>query len=323
MTDPHRDGGRESMVDLSLRFCGIDLEHPVVNGSGTLDALVSGTLGVSAFVTKTVTLHPRQGNPPPRIAETPAGMVNSIGLANPGLVRFCEHHLRRLAELRLPVIVSVGGFAREEYATAVRRLGALPAVAAIELNVSCPNVDTGCISIGTDAAETRALLERCRAETDRPLLAKLSPSVADVAAIALAAAEGGADGLVLINTVRGMAIDRTTLQPLLGGGGGGLSGPAVKPVALHAIYHARAATGLPIVGLGGIATAQDCVEFAAAGATVVALGTELFRNPAAVAQVTAELPALLANRGVSSFEDIVARAHRSNVQPVVEVERNT
>jgi dihydroorotate dehydrogenase (NAD+) catalytic subunit len=310
------------MASLATRFCGIDLTHPVLNGSGTLDALESGPLGVSAFVTKTVTLQPRAGNPPPRIGETPSGMVNSIGLANPGLERFCEHHLPQLGDLGLPVIVSVGGFAPQEYATAVARLGESPAVTAIELNVSCPNVESGCISIGTDADETRALLERCRAETDRPLLAKLSPSVADVAAIALAAAEGGAHGLVLINTLRGMAIDRATLTPLLGGAGGGLSGPAVKPVALHAIYHARAATGLPIVGLGGIATAQDCVEFAAAGADVVAVGTALFRNPGLVGAITDELPDLLDGYGVSSFEDVVGWAHRGQSQPLLEVDQN-
>jgi dihydroorotate dehydrogenase (NAD+) catalytic subunit len=310
------------MPDLALRFCGIDLAHPVVNGSGTLDALASGTLGVSAFVTKTVTLHPRAGNPPQRIGETPSGMVNSIGLANPGLERFCDQHLPRLAELGVPLIVSVGGWSREEYATAVRRIGSHPAVAAIELNVSCPNVDTGCISIGTDPGETRALLERCRAETGKPLLAKLSPSVADVAEVAVAAAEGGAHGLVLINTVRGMAIDRATLRPLLGGGGGGLSGPAIKPVALHAIFHARAATGLPIVGIGGVETAQDCLEFAAAGASVVGVGTALFRDPALVARVVGALPGALADRGVSTLDDIVGRAHNGQHKALREVDAN-
>jgi dihydroorotate dehydrogenase (NAD+) catalytic subunit len=307
-------------ASLATQFCGIDLEHPVVNGSGTLDALAAGTLGVSAFVTKTVTRHPRPGNPPQRIAETPSGMVNSIGLANPGLDRFCERHLPLLAELGVPLVVSVGGWRREEYAAAVASVGAHPAVAAIELNVSCPNVDTGCISIGTDPAETRALLERCTAETDRPLLAKLSPSVADIAAVALAAAEGGAAGLVLINTVRGMAIDRDTLTPVLGGGGGGLSGPAIKPVALHGIFTSRAATGLPIVGAGGISSAQDCIEFAAAGASVVAVGTALFRNPALVAEVVAELPELLAGHGVSSFDDIVGRAHMGQGKALLEID---
>jgi dihydroorotate dehydrogenase (NAD+) catalytic subunit len=309
-----------SSPDLRTTFCGIDLAHPLVNGSGTLDALVSGTLGLSAFVTKTVTLHPREGNPPQRIGETPAGMVNSIGLANPGLDRFCDEHLPRLADLGLPLIVSVGGWAREEYAVAVRRIAAHPAVAAIELNVSCPNVETGCISIGTEPAETRALLERCGAETDRPLLAKLSPSVAAIAAIATAAAEGGAQGLVLINTLRGMAIDRWTLRPLLGGGGGGLSGPAIKPVALYGIFQSRRATGLPIIGMGGVAGAQDCVEFLAAGADVVGVGTALFRDPALPARIVADLERTLAERGVASVGDIVGMAHEGYTNPRLEVD---
>jgi dihydroorotate dehydrogenase (NAD+) catalytic subunit len=298
-----------SSPDLRTEICGIALAHPLVNGSGTLDAMRAGTLGLAAFVTKTVTLHPRAGNPPPRIAETPAGMVNSIGLANPGLDRFCEEHLPVLADLGVPVIVSVGGWAPSEYTTAVARIGAHPAVAAVELNVSCPNVESGCISIGTDAAETRSLVERCRAETDVPVLAKLSPTVADIAAIATAAAEGGAHGLVLINTLRGIAIDRDRLRPLLGGGGGGLSGPAVKPVALHAIYHASAATGLPIVGMGGVAGAQDCVEFLAAGATLVGIGTSLFADPHLPGRILDELPALLDRHGAACVDDLVRIAH--------------
>jgi dihydroorotate dehydrogenase (NAD+) catalytic subunit len=295
---------------LETTFCGMRLPTPFVNGSGTLDALVSGTLGFAAFVTKTVTLHPRDGNPPPRIAETPAGMVNSIGLANPGLDRFCEHDLPRLAELGVPIVASVGGWSPGEYATAVARIGAHPAVAAIELNVSCPNVESGCISIGTDPAETRSLVDRCRDETDVPVLAKLSPSVTEIEAIATAAAEGGADGLVLVNTVRGIAIDRTTLRPLLGGGGGGLSGPAVKPVALHAVFHAYAATGLPIIGMGGVAGGQDASEFLAAGATLVGIGTALFREPGIVERAAIELLGELDRRGATRPEDLVAVAHQ-------------
>jgi len=236
-------------------------------------------------------------------------MVNSIGLANPGLDRFCSEHLPRLADLGVPVIVSVGGWSPAEYATAVARVGVHPCVVAVELNVSCPNVETGCISIGTDPLETRSLVERCRAETDLPVLAKLSPSVSDVAAIATAAAEGGAHGLVLINTVRGIAIDRDRLRPLLGGGGGGLSGPAVKPVGLHAVYHARAATGLPIIGMGGVATAQDCVEFVAAGATMVGIGTSLFADPDLPRRVLQELPELLRRHGVGGIGELVGVAH--------------
>lgn len=298
-----------SSPELHTSFLGIELDSPLVNGSGTLDALEAGTLGLAAYVTKTVTLHPRAGNPPVRVAETPAGMVNSIGLANPGLERFADGYLDRLAGLGVPLFVSVGGWSRDEYVQAVARLSAHPAVAALELNVSCPNVDTGCISIGTDPAETRELLRRCRAETGLPLLAKLSPSVADVAAIAAAAAEGGADGLVLINTVRGMAIDRRTLRPLLGGGGGGLSGPAIKPVALHAVYHCARATGLPIVGMGGVAGAQDVLEFLAAGASLVGVGTALFRDPDLPGRIRDELPELLAGHGVSGPAGLVSAAH--------------
>jgi dihydroorotate dehydrogenase (NAD+) catalytic subunit len=298
-----------SSPDLRTELCGIELANPLVNGSGTLDALAAGTLGLAAFVTKTVTLHPREGNPPPRIAETPAGMVNSIGLANPGLDAFCADHLPRLADLGVPVIVSVGGWSPAEYATAVARIGADPAVAAIELNISCPNVESGCISIGTDAHETRSLVERCRSETDLPVLVKLSPSVADVAAIATAAAEGGAHGLVLINTVRGIAIDRDTLQPLLGGGGGGLSGPAVKPVGLHAVQQAFAATRLPVVGMGGVASAQDVIEFVAAGAAVVGIGTSLFGDPQLPRRVLSDLDPLLRRHAARSIGDLLGVAH--------------
>jgi dihydroorotate dehydrogenase (NAD+) catalytic subunit len=298
-----------SSPDLRTELCGIELAHPLVNGSGTLDALAAGTLGLAAFVTKTVTLHAREGNPPPRIAETPAGMVNSIGLANPGLDAFCADHLPRLADLGVPLIVSVGGWSPAEYATAVARISAHPGVAAIELNVSCPNVESGCISIGTDAHETRSLVERCRAETDLPVLAKLSPSVADVAAIATAAAEGGAHGLVLINTVRGIAIDRDTLRPLLGGGGGGLSGPAVKPVGLHAVHQAFAATGLPVVGMGGVASAQDVIEFVAAGAVVVGIGTSLFGDPQLPRRVLSDLDPLLRRHAARSIGDLVGVAN--------------
>jgi dihydroorotate dehydrogenase (NAD+) catalytic subunit len=313
--------GCGSVADLRTRLCGIELEHPLINASGTLDALLAGTLGLSAYVTKTVTLEPREGNRPPRIAETPAGMVNSIGLANPGLDRFCNHALPQLAELGVPLIVSVGGWSREQYAVAVRRLAEQPAVRAIELNVSCPNVDTGCISIGADAAETRELLRRCRQEADLPLLAKLSPTVADIAAIGVAAAEGGADGLAVINTVRGIAIDRTTLRPLLGGGGGGLSGPAVKPVALHAVYTCFRATGLPVIGMGGVETAADCLELLAAGATAVAIGTTLFRDPGAPARIVPELSGLLAAHGFAGLVDAVGRAHNMETEAQVKLER--
>jgi dihydroorotate dehydrogenase (NAD+) catalytic subunit len=294
---------------LETSLCGIPLRNPVTNGSGTLDALVAGTLGLGAFVTKTVTLHAREGNPAPRIAETPGGMVNSIGLANPGLDRFCAEHLPALGELGVPVIVSVGGWSPAEYGAAVERISAAGVAAAIELNVSCPNVDSGCISIGTDAGETRSLVARCTALTELPVLVKLAPNVADIGAIATAAAEGGAHGLALVNTVRGIAVDRDTLQPLLGGGGGGLSGPAIKPVGLHAVFHAFGATGLPIVGMGGIASTQDAVEYLAAGACTVAIGTALFRDPDLPRRIVAELEEALGRFGAEAVDALVGRAH--------------
>jgi dihydroorotate dehydrogenase (NAD+) catalytic subunit len=305
---------------LATEFCGIELANPLINGSGTLDALVAGTLGLAAFVSKTVTLQPREGNPPPRIGETPSGMVNSIGLANPGLDRFCDVTLPQLADLGVPLIVSVGGWTPGEYALGVNRIAAHPAVRAIELNVSCPNVESGCISIGSDAAETRSLVERCRPETDLPLLVKLSPNVADIGAIGAAAAAGGANGLVVVNTLRGIALDRDTLQPLLGGGGGGLSGAAIKPVGLHAVHRVFEATGLPVAGMGGVSSAQDVVEYLAAGAAVVGIGTALFADPSLPLEILAQMPAELGRRELTTVSELVGRAHNLESQPLVKLQ---
>ncbi len=309
-----------SAVGLATEFCGIQLDNPLINGSGTLDALLAGTLGLGAFVSKTVTLNPREGNPPPRIAETPSGMINSIGLANPGVEGFCDHTLPRLAELGLPLIVSVGGWSPHEYAVAVARIAENPSVRAIELNVSCPNVESGCISIGTDAAETRALVERCRGETDLPVLVKLSPNVADIGAIAEAAADGGAAGVVVVNTLRGIALDRETLQPLLGGGGGGLSGPAIKPVGLHAVHRVFECTGLPVAGMGGVASTADVVEYLAAGATIVGVGTALFGNPFLPLEILGQIPLELARRKLTTVSELVGRAHNPESKALLELE---
>jgi len=246
------------------------------------------------------------------------GWTNKLGLPNPGVQHVVTKGYRNPGWIK-ERIVSIHGLEGDDWWLLLDAVKSLEP-AAIELNVSCPNVDTGCISIGTDAAETRALLERCTAETDRPLLAKLSPNVADIAPIATAAAEGGAHGLVLINTLRGIAIDRSTLQPLLGGGGGGLSGPAIKPVALYGIFQSRRATGLPIVGMGGVSSAQDCLEFLAAGANAVGVGTALFRDPALPATILADLTALLASRGVASVGDVVGMAHVGSAKPRLEVD---
>lgn len=275
----------------------------LLNASGCLDALVAPdvALQLDAFVTKTITPSPREGNAPPRIAETAHGMLNAIGLANPGRQAFLGQTLPRLAtELDIPIWVSVGGFCAEDYAETCRVLDRT-GIAAIELNLSCPNVD--------EAAESSAeIVVACREATRLPLYAKLSAAHPDVAAVACALADAGADGLSLVNTLRATALDRM-LRPVLARGSGGLSGPSLKPVALHAVQACYAATALPIVGMGGIETGRDALEFVACGARHVALGTVLFSDPDAPRRVRAELAAAAAAAGVANPDDAYGFAH--------------
>jgi dihydroorotate dehydrogenase (NAD+) catalytic subunit len=266
----------------------------ILNASGCLDALAAPQVArqLDAFVTKTVTPLPREGNAPRRIAETAHGMLNAIGLANPGRDRFLADHLPRLRELGVPLWVSVGGFCAEDYA---ETCSGLADIEAIELNLSCPNVD--------EAADSAAeIVAACRRSTDLPLYAKLSAAHPDVAEVARAVAAAGADGLSLINTLRAVALD-VDLRPALARGSGGLSGPALKPIALHAVSTCYEATGLPIVGMGGIESGRDALEFAACGARAVALGTVLFADPGAPARVRAELAVACAEAGVVSPDD--------------------
>jgi dihydroorotate dehydrogenase (NAD+) catalytic subunit len=281
----------------SLDFCGIPLEHPVINASGTYDAIAARrTFGdqvledfpFSAFVSKTITPEPRAGNAPQRIWETPAGMINSIGLPNKGLEGFLAEDLPQLAELPVPLVVSVMGTSKEEFSRLVGEVGERDEVAAIELNVSCPNVHSGLI-VGEQPTETAALLEALRPLTPKPLIVKLTPNVADPAAVAIAAEEGGADAVSLINTLKATAIDPATGAPALAAGHGGLSGPAVRPIALQQLRAVAAAVTLPLVGMGGISSGPDAAEFIAAGAHLVAVGTENFRDPRAGARVATEL----------------------------------
>jgi dihydroorotate dehydrogenase (NAD+) catalytic subunit len=287
-------------ANLATRVGALELEHPVMNASGTLDPLAARAAGLALdselalVVTKTVTPLPREGNEAPRVCEVAGGMLNSIGLPNPGLEAFAETVLPALRALGRPLVVSIGGFEHADYESACRRLEALPGIAALELNVSCPNVKSGCISIGSDAAETEAVVRACRAATALPLWVKLSPNVADLAAIARAAERGGADALVLTNTLRGLAIDQRSLKPLLGGVTGGLSGPALKPVALAAVHTCRAACDLALVGVGGIASGGDAFEFLVAGASAVQVGSAAFREPLLARRVRDELATLLA-----------------------------
>ncbi|MGH2876744.1 MAG: dihydroorotate dehydrogenase [Solirubrobacteraceae bacterium] len=283
------------MTDL----CGIELEHPIINASGTFDALAARRafgdelderFPFSAYVSKTVTLAPRQGNPPPRLWEVASGLMNSIGLPNRGMEGYLAHDLPQLVRLSVPLIVNVMGFSRDEVATLVSTFAARDEVAALELNVSCPNVETGLV-MGADPGEVARLLRVVRPLTEKPLIVKLTPNASDVAAVAMAAEGEGASALSLINTIRGMALHPRTGRPWLGGLTGGVSGAAVRAIALAQVQAVCAAVNVPVVGMGGVSSGSHALDLIRAGASVVAVGTESFRDPAAGARVAAELAA--------------------------------
>jgi len=283
----------------------------ILNASGCLDALTAPDVARSldAFVSKTVTPLPREGNAPVRIAETDVGMLNSIGLANPGRNAFIVETLPRLRELGVPVWISVGGLAAHEYAETCAQLDDVT----IELNLSCPNVE--------EAADTAAtIVAACREATTLPLFAKLSPANWDISEVARAVQAAGADGLSLVNTMRGTALDEATLAPRLGTWSGGLSGPALKPVALAAVYACWRATRMPIVGMGGVMTGRDALELVAVGAQDVALGTVLFRDPDAPQRVRAEIAAELAALGIADV-DVRGVAHEGGVASLLSLTR--
>jgi dihydroorotate dehydrogenase (NAD+) catalytic subunit len=281
-----------------LNLCGIELRGPVLNGSGTFDAIAARKafgdelldhFPFDCFVSKTITVAPRQGNPPPRLYETPGGLINSIGLPNKGLEGFLDHDLPQLAELPVPLCVSVMGFSRDELAALVTRVAERDEVSLIELNFSCPNVETGLI-MGADPAETAQSVERLRPLTGKPLIVKLTPNATDPAAVAVAAQEAGADAISLINTLKGMAFDPAgSGRPWLGAGTGGVSGPAVRAIALQQVASVAQAVLVPVVGMGGIESGRDAADFLRAGASAVAVGTASFRDPAAGSRISAEL----------------------------------
>jgi dihydroorotate dehydrogenase (NAD+) catalytic subunit len=281
----------------SVEFCGIRLAHPIINASGTFDAIAARRafgeelierFPFSAFVSKTITPEPRVGNPPPRLWEEGAGMINSIGLPNRGLRGFIEHDLPQLGALGVPLIVSVMGTSAEEFATLIGGVADSEEVAALELNISCPNVHSGLI-VGEQPAETLALLEAIRPLTAKPLVVKLTPNVADPALVARAAEQGGADAVSLINTIKAAALDPGSGARWLGAGGGGLSGPAVRTVALRQVADVAAAVTVPVIGMGGVESGSDARDLMAAGAALVAVGTASFRDPLAAERIRAEL----------------------------------
>jgi dihydroorotate dehydrogenase (NAD+) catalytic subunit len=288
---------------MNVEFCGLELAHPVINGSGTFDALAArkafgaaldGEFPFAAYVSKTITLEPRRGNPPPRLWETAGGLVNSIGLPNKGLTRYLAEDLPELATLPVPLVTNVMGSSAEEIARLLEACDERAEVAAIELNVSCPNVKTG-LDIGADPGQLEDVVRAVRARASKPLIVKLTPNTADVAACAQGAEAGGADAVSLINTLRALALapsDRPGEDPRrswLGGGGGGLSGPAIRAVALAQVAAVAGRVSIPIVGMGGVQSAAHARALIDVGARLVAVGTESFRDPSVGGRIAREL----------------------------------
>jgi dihydroorotate dehydrogenase (NAD+) catalytic subunit len=302
--------------DLRVRIGGLELANPVGLASGTFgygseyEELVDVD-SVGALYTKAVTVEPRSGNAPPRIVETPSGMINSIGLANPGIEAFLSEKLPGLKKRRCAVIVNVAGCSEEEYLEVVERIEAAvgPAgcgVEGYEINVSCPNVRHGGLAFGTDPVQIERLTRALRDRTKRALIVKLTPNVADIGAIAKAAEAGGADAVSCINTLVGMVIDVRRLKPAIAMGTGGLSGPAIRPVGVASCYKAARAVRIPVIGLGGIASADDALQYLLAGARAVQVGTGSFVNPRCAIEVLEGISEWMEAQGLSRIEDIGA-----------------
>jgi dihydroorotate dehydrogenase (NAD+) catalytic subunit len=294
---------------LEVQLGRLHLPNPIMVASGTfgyareMEHLVD-LPKLGAIVPKTITPQPRVGNPPWRTVETTAGLLNAIGLDNDGIDAFLAHHLPYLLSIGCPIIVSIAGRTHDEFLAMASRIGEQPGVAALELNVSCPNV-TGGVDYGTDPGSCRRLVEGVRRACDLPVLAKLTPNVTSIAEMARAASDGGADAISLINTVLGMAVDWRKRRPLLGNVVGGLSGPAIKPIALRCVYQAARAVNTPIVGIGGIASVDDAMEFFVVGASAVQIGTANYYDPTVSTTIIDKLPAALAEAKVTSVGDLV------------------
>ena len=294
---------------LAVDLAGLRLKNPVMTASGTCGyaeelAPYADLSGLGAVVVKTITLLPRVGNPAPRIAETPSGMLNSIGLQNVGIEAFLREKLPILRRLKVPILVNIAGKSVEEYAELAKRLDGVPGVSALELNISCPNVAGG-LDYGTDPSLTREVVRAVKQVSSVPVVPKLSPNVTDITVVARAAADGGADALSLINTLLGVAIDPHSRRPKIHTVTGGLSGPAIKPVALRMVWEVSRTVPLPLIGIGGIQTGEDAVEFLLAGATAVQVGTATFVDPRAPLKVRDGIAAYCARHGVRDVRTLV------------------
>jgi len=298
--------------NLSIDFAGIKLKNPVLTASGTFgygeeyaDFVDLNTLG--GVIVKGISLRPITGNPPPRIWETPSGMLNAIGLENPGVDVFLTEKLPYLRKFDTAVIVNIFGYSFEDYVAVAERLDGVPGVSGLEVNISCPNVKAGGIVFGTDLKAAFGLLSAVRKATKLPVIAKLSPNVTDITEFARAARDAGCDGLSLINTLLGMAIDVRCRKPRLANWTGGLSGPAIRPVAVRMVWQAAKAVPLPIIGMGGIVTAEDALEFILAGASAVAVGTANFISPRAAVDVIGGIETFMTEQGVNAIGDLVGK----------------
>jgi dihydroorotate dehydrogenase (NAD+) catalytic subunit len=303
-----------STVDLSGNIGGVHLRYPTLMGSGCYGSgeefsEFADLSRIGGIVLKSLTRLPRLGNPMPRLVHTPSGVLNAIGLQNPGVDWYVEHELPKLSSRRCAIVGSVAGFSVDDYRYVCERLATRDEIDAIELNVSCPNVASEGETFACDPKLTSQVVGACRKITAKPLVVKLSPNVTDVTEIARAAEAAGADALAVINTVRGMAIDVSAWTPRLGNVAGGLSGPAIRPIAVLAVYEVASAVRIPIVGQGGIETLFDALEFFLAGASAIAIGTANFTDPRIPQRIVDELSRYLADRGLRSLREIVGKAN--------------
>ena len=302
-------------VNLSVNVAGMALRNPIMTASGTFGygaefAPYMDLQSIGAIVTKGLSLRPQAGNDTPRIIETPAGMLNAIGLQNVGIDAFVEKKVPFLRTVNTPCIANFFGNTVEEYAEMARRLDAIPEVAGLEMNISCPNVKCGGIQFGSDPVSAATVVAACRAVCNKPLIVKLSPNVTDVVAMARACVDAGADSLSLINTLVGMAIDIKTRRPVLANTTGGLSGPAIKPVALRMVWQVAQAVKVPLIGIGGIMSATDVVEFLLAGATAVQVGTASFVTPGIAQTIAEDLEQWMQANGVHDVRELIGGAQR-------------
>ena len=303
------------MVNTKVNLCGIELDNPIIPASGTFgfgyefaELYDINCLGTFSF--KGTTRDPRFGNPTPRIAECPEGMLNAVGLQNPGVDAVIAEELPKLAKcFHKPVMANVSGFSMEEYVTTCEKIDAVDMVGWIEVNISCPNVHGGGMSFGTSAEAAAAVTKAVRAVTKKPLIIKLSPNVTDIVSIAKACEAEGADAVSLINTLMGMRIDLRRKKPIIANKTGGYSGPAIKPVAIRMVYQVYDAVKIPIVGMGGVSTAEDVLEMMLAGATAVEVGAANLVNPYASRDIIADLPRVMEKYGVKNLTDIIGGAH--------------